>query len=233
MILHQLFLIGFHLHYEDEIGNREMITVLKKFIGDITLDSFTIRGNSFRKLDFNNNILTQPDQITEFNNQEIDEVSLMIKEMENILLPSTRRIILSMDDMVEYALKILLKIHYNEHNQLFTSVMESVNEISEPLEGDKEKQGVLPPLKARQKELIENIKDKMAEIGNLEERKKKDRNRMNLDVQINIKKQELNKYDDELFQITREEENILLRKLKLCEFLIKYCKLPVNSNILL
>ena len=41
---------------------------------------------------------------------------------------------------------------------------------------------------------------------------------------------ELNILDEELYQLTQEERNILVRKLKLCEFLIKYCRVPVNGK---
>jgi hypothetical protein len=231
MILHQLFLIGFHLSYEDEIGNREMISVLKKFICDLTLENETIMSDSSqKKLDFNNNMQSQPDNINELNNQEIDDEKMLIKNMENILLPNNRRIILSMDDMLEYALKILLKIHYNQNNQLFTSIMESVNEINEPLEVDKEKNN-LSVLKGRQKDLIERIKEKMASIGALDDKKKKDgKNRVDIERKLQKEQTDLNQLDDELYQVTQEERNILVRKLKLCEFLIKYCRVPVNGK---
>jgi hypothetical protein len=228
MILHQLFLIGFHLSYSEEIGNQEMIKFMRKFISDLELETFTIQDYSFRRLDFTSNVHSQPDEIAEYNNEELSPENMLQKNLENILLPPTRKMILSLEDLVEHALKILLKIHYNEHSQLFTSIMEVVDEISEPLQVGENQSG-LSELKFKQKEIVEQIKEKLAIIGNLENSlKNSGKSRIEIEKKIKRERDTLELLDDKLFSLTKDEKNILMRKLKLCEFLIKYCKLPVS-----
>lgn len=228
MILHQLFLIGFHLTYTEEIGNQEMIKFMRKFISDLELETYTLQDYSFRKLDFNGNVQSPPDEIAEYNNEELSPENMLQKNLENILLPPTRKMILSLEDLVELALKILLKIHYNEHSQLFTSIMEIVDEISEPLQIGEHPSG-LSELKFKQRDMVEQIKEKLAMIGNLENSlKNSGKSRIEIEKKIKRVKDEMEALDDKLFSLTKDEKNILMRKLKLCEFLIKYCKLPVS-----
>lgn len=212
MILHQLFLIATYLSYDDEIGNREMINVLRSFLLDTNLDKKSLADSIFRKIDFGS--------IGENYEEEINENRLLLNNMENNLLPHSRRIILSMEDLLDHALKILFKIHYNINNQFFLFIMDLVNELKEIHESAKYSERI--------SEMIIKIKECIAETTQLEEKKKKDKNRLEIERLIIDKQKKLDDYDEELISITREEKNIIKRELRLCEFLIKYTKLPVN-----
>jgi hypothetical protein len=213
MILHQLFLIATYLSYDDEIGNREMINILRTYLLDTNLDKKSLFDNIFRKIDFNNE--------TDNYEEELNEEKMLLNNMENNLLPHSRRIILSMEDLIDHALKILFKIHYNVNSQFFLFIMEIINELKEQQDSSR--------FADRIKELINSIKEIIAETNQLEEKKKKDnKNRLDVEKQILDKQRKLDEYDDNLMSITKEEKSIVLRELKLCEFLIKYSKLPVN-----
>lgn len=230
LILHQLFLIGLRLVYEDEIGNREMSSFIKLFVSDIDLHRVKLTDLSFRKLHFENlnTMYTQPEELNENDNQAYTEQLLIKNSVENMLLPYSRRIVLNMEDLVDYALKILLKINANQHTQLFTSIMELIQEINEPLESDPDSDN-LSTLKGEQRALIEKIKEKMAFIGELEQKKKRDKSsRIEIDRKLLKEQEEMEKLEDDLFSVSEKEKHILLKKLKLCEFLIKYCKVNVG-----
>lgn len=224
-ILHQLFLIALNLNYEDETGNREMLNFLKKFITDKDLESKMINDEAQRKLLFDTH--SQPDPIISKYDEEIEYRKNMENSLENVLLPTSRKIVMSLEDLLEYALKIFLKIHYNQPNQLFTTIMEPVNEMN-----DKETNSNISIhyIKTKQIELIERIKEKISLLESLEEKKKKEKNRIELDRKLLNEQKALENLDDDLFNLTREEQKLLARMLKLCEFLIKYCKLPSHSN---
>jgi hypothetical protein len=228
MILHQLILIGLYLPYNEEIGNQEMLKVLKKFIIDLDLDQYTMDTVSFRKINFGNNMHVQPDE--NYIQEELTGEELIKIQTENLLLPPTRKIIFSMDDLVETALKIVHKIFNNQPSQLFNEVMAYLNEMNEPLESDSNNKDSLAPLKAKQRDLVEEIKEKITIIASLEEKKKKAKDRLEIDRKINKEKKDLEELEENLYNQTNLEKNIIVRKLKMCDFLIKYSRQPSQSK---
>jgi hypothetical protein len=51
----------------------------------------------------------------------------MVTQVENMLLPPNRKIVESLDDLIDFALKVLLNIFENHHNQLFTCIMKVIS----------------------------------------------------------------------------------------------------------
>lgn len=225
-ILHQLFLIALHLNYEEEKGNYEILNFLRKFIIDKNLESKMVKDEAQKKLLFD--VHSDPDPLIAKYDEEMDIRKNLDNMLENILLPTSRKIVLSLEDLLEYALKIYLKIHYNQPNILFANIMEPVNEMND---SESTSDSSIYFIKNRQKELIEKIKEKVYTLETLEEKKKKEKNRMEIDRKLLNEQKALEALDDELFNLTRDERKILVRMSKLCEFLIKYCKLPSQSKI--
>jgi len=224
-ILHQLFLIALNMNYEDESANRDFITFLKKFIIDKDLESKLIIDETQKNLLFANH--SQPDEIVMKASEEIEWRKNLENSLENILLPYSRKIVISLEDLLEYALKIFLKIYNNQPTQLFSTIMEPVNEMNDR---ESNSSNSIYFIKARQKELIEKVKEKISLLENLEKDKKKEKNRLEIDRKYLNEQKILQNLDNELFEFTREENRMLIRMLKLCEFLIKYCKLPAQSK---
>lgn len=67
-------------------------------------------------------------------------------------------------------------------------------------------------------------------MDNLKEQKNEDkRRRLEFEKRIKAAQGEIDELDKDLFEIIRQEKQIYLRILKLCEFLIKYCKTSTNG----
>ncbi len=67
-------------------------------------------------------------------------------------------------------------------------------------------------------------------MDNLKEQRNDDkRRRLEFEKRIKAEQEEIDELDKELFEIIRQEKQIYLRILKLCEFLIKYCKTSTNG----
>jgi hypothetical protein len=67
-------------------------------------------------------------------------------------------------------------------------------------------------------------------VDNLKEQRNDDkRRRLEFEKRIKAEQEEIDELDKELFEIIRQEKQIYLRILKLCEFLIKYCKTSTNG----
>jgi len=67
-------------------------------------------------------------------------------------------------------------------------------------------------------------------VDNLKEQRNEDkRRRLEFEKRIKAEQEEIDELDKELFEIIRQEKQIYLRILKLCEFLIKYCKTSTNG----
>jgi hypothetical protein len=233
IILHQLFLIGIKLNYDDEVGNREMMSCMRNFVSDLTLNTKTIDEYYLNTLDLDrmNFKNTQPDEAKEQLHQPITEQQIIKNSVEKMLLPATRKFVHTFEDLLEYSLKIILKIHSNHHNQLFTTIMEIIHEIGEPLELDLENNLNISILKTNQKQIIDQIKEKISIIAELEVKKKKEgKNKMIIVKEILNEQNNLTRLDEELFEITEIEKNILIRQNKLFEFLIKYCKVNPQSK---
>ena len=47
----------------------------------------------------------------------------MITQVENMLLPPNRKLVETLEDLIDFALKILLNIFEKQHNQLFHCIM--------------------------------------------------------------------------------------------------------------
>jgi hypothetical protein len=54
----------------------------------------------------------------------------MVTQVENMLLPPNRKIVESLDDLIDFALKVLLNIFENHHNQLFTCIMKVISYLT-------------------------------------------------------------------------------------------------------
>lgn len=65
-----------------------------------------------------------------------------------------------------------------------------------------------------------------------EQRNEDKRRRLEFEKRIKAEQEEIDDLDKELFEIIRQEKQIYLRILKLCEFLIKYCKTSTNGILL-
>ena len=165
-----------------------------------------------RKIDFNNNFI----EYDEDNN----ESRLLMNNLENNYLPFSRRIIFSMEDLIDHALKILFKIYYNVTKEFYLFIMEIVYELKELYESNNIQDSI--------NKLISEIKDKVTEIQALDLKKNKDKNRIAIDNEIIKKQKDLDMLDDNLINLTKEEKTIINRILKLCEFILMNTKLPVN-----
>ena len=124
LIFHQLLLIAQNLNFNEENENREFCSFLKVFIADVNLDSkLAMKNNTMVNDEDDDN-----DNFNKFDNFEenIDNNDFVDKEMqlENLLLPQNRVKICSMEDLIDNALKLLLKLNYEQHNQFFISIME-------------------------------------------------------------------------------------------------------------
>ena len=135
-ILHQLLIVSQYIPYQDEIGNREFIQFIHSFISDISLVNKKITDFQFkRRIAFNQNIENdegdgeQPNYLDEFNEEKETEITV-----NNYLLNSNRKIICSMEDLVEYALNILKRIYRGKQNELFREVMQIVSELKDTVE---------------------------------------------------------------------------------------------------
>ena len=53
----------------------------------------------------------------------------MITQVENMLLPPNRKLVQTLEDLIDFALKILLNIFEKQHHQLFTSIMKVIKLI--------------------------------------------------------------------------------------------------------
>lgn len=247
-ILHQLFIISQHLTYEEEIGIREISNFLRKFLMDYNLEiknileqGFTrqlelfpaqnqdpqnehsINFNSNNNYDNNENFDLQQNYI----NNPISRSSLMEIQIENILLPPNRKIILSLDDLIEFALKILLKIHYKEQQKLSNLIMEIVSDLKELVsEGEGEEKSNDSDLKKKEKNIIKDIKEKLNEIENFKENlnKNKGKNALEITNRIYQIEMDLDRLDEELREVKFEEAAINSRILKLCLFVIRFCR---------
>lgn len=226
-ILHQLLLIAQFMPFQDELGNREMNEFIKQFISDLSLQTKKVKDFSFRRLSFNR-MDTKPDDFdNEFYNNSNKELSEEKKNemcLNNILLPLHRRIILSMEDLVELNLEILKLINNGKDNLLFLDIMGVINELKEHIDIDSENS-----LKNKQKDLLNQFKEKVSLIEALDEKKKSDRDKLQTQKDIIAARKELTVIDNELFEITQQEGRILYRIIKLCEFTVNHCHLPQSS----
>jgi len=224
-ILHQLFLISQYLIYDEEMGIREISNFLRKYLMDYNLETKNILEQGFsRQLElfpslphnsqnensqFSNN---QDYSETAYGNRDLQDLninnhisktSLMEIRLKNTLLSPNRKIILSLDDLIEFGLKILLKIHYKEQQKLSNFIMEIVSDLKEMVsegEGDAEDKANVSDLKKKEKNIIKEIKEKLNEMENIRENLNKKRQKNALDATNKIYKIEndLDKLDDEL-----------------------------------
>jgi len=254
-ILHQLFLISQHLTYDEEMGIREISNFLHKFLMDYNLETKNILEQGFsRQLElfpipsqdsqnsnsqFENKI-NNSDESSYRNrdmqdlqiNISISKTNLMEIKLENTLLSPNRKIVLSLDDLIEFGLKILLKIHFQEQQKLSNFIMEIVADLKELVsegEADSDDKTNISELKKKEKNIIKEIKEKLIEMENLKENLNRKRDKNALDVTNKIYKIEndLDQLDDQLRKVKFEESAINSRILKLCIFVIKFCR---NSN---
>ena len=103
--------------------------------------------------------------------------------------------------------------------------------MKESIDGSEEENN---SMKKKKTGILEKIKDKLSILQNLREQKNEDKKkRIEFDKKIKVEEEAIENLDRELLEVIREEKQIYLRIVKLCEFLIKYCKITVNGKSLL
>ena len=239
-ILHQLLIVSQYIPYQDEVGNREFIEFIHSFISDISLVNKKITDFQFkRKLSFDQ-------EKDEDDDIDIDKVNYLEeytedKETEitinNFLLNSNRKIICSMEDLVEYALNILKRIYRGKQNELFREIMSIVSELKDTVE-DRPNEGAsqniqsqnseYKTIKQKESELLEKTKEKFNVIEQIEDDIKRGKgNRIELQMQLNNENKLLEEMDNQMQLLTKMEESTLYRINILCKFVINNCnKLP-------
>ena len=243
-ILHQLLIVAQYIPYQDEVGNREFIEFIHRFISDISLVNKKITDFQFkRRITFNQNIENeegdgeQPNYLDEFNEEKETEITI-----NNYLLNSNRKIICSMEDLVEYALNILKRIYRGKQNELFREVMQIVSELKDTVEDrpndvissqniqqiQTQNNTEYKTIKQQENELLEKTKEKISIIEQIEDDIKRGKgNRIELQMQLNNENKLLEEYDNQMLILTKQEESTLYRMNILCKFVINNCnKLP-------
>lgn len=223
-ILHQLLLIGTHLPFQDEIGNREVLEFIHKFICDTTLPTKKVNDCTFRRQMFKRMDSKPEDTYNDYTSDtQLTEEKRIELYLNNCLLPSHRRIILSMEDLVEHCLSLMKLIYTGKDNLLFTSIMEVVGELREYVDID-----VDNSLKQQQKVLLEKFKEKITLVESLQDRlsSAKGEKRLECQAQLNSETKELNYLDKQLYDVTQKEGHILYRVITLCKYAVNHCKLP-------
>ena len=251
-ILHQLLIISQYIPYQDEVGNKEFLDFIHTFISDISLVNKKITDFQFkRKITFNQNTdgddcdAEQINYLDEFNEEKETEITV-----NNYLLNSTRKIICSMEDLVEYALNILKRIYRGKQNELFREIMQIVSELKDSVEDrpnevnpsqntqqiqTQNNSTEYKSLKQKENELLEKTKEKLNVIDQIEDDIKRGKgNRIELQMQLNNENKLLEELDNQMQVLTKQEESTLYRMNILCKFVINNCnKLPFAqfSNI--
>ena len=243
-ILHQLLIVSQYITYQDEVGNREFIDFIHTFISDISLVNKKITDFQFkRKIAFNQNIENdegegeQNNYLDEFNEEKETEIIV-----NNYLLNNNRKIICSMEDLVEYALNILKRIYRGKQNELFREIMQIVSELKDSVEDRQQEMNPsqntqqIPTqnnpeyktIKQQENELLEKTKEKLNVIEQIEDDIKRGKgNRIELQMQLNNENKLLEDLDNQMIVLTKQEESTLYRMNILCKFVINNCnKLP-------
>ena len=239
-ILHQLLIVSQYIPYQDEVGNREFIEFIHSFISDISLVNKKITDFQFkRKLSFNQEKeddddidLEKLNFLDEYTEDKETEITI-----NNFLLNGNRKIICSMEDLVEYALNILKRIYRGKQNELFREIMSIVSELKDTVE-DHSNEGVsqnaqsqsseYKTIKQKESELLEKTKEKFNIIEQIEDDIKRGKgNRIELQMQLNNENKLLEEMDNQMQTLTKMEESTLYRINILCKFVINNCnKLP-------
>jgi len=243
-ILHQLLIVSQYIAYQDEVGNREFIEFIHTFISDISLVNKKITDFQFkRKIAFNQNLDNNDDDgeqnnyLDEFNEEKETEIIV-----NNYLLNSNRKIICSMEDLVEYALNILKRIYRGKQNELFREIMQIVSELKDTVEDrpnevnpsqntqqiNTQNNLEYKTIKQKENELLEKTKEKLNVIEQIEDDIKRGKgNRIDLQMQLNNENKLLEDLDNQMQILTKQEESTLYRMNILCKFVINNCnKLP-------
>lgn len=255
-ILHQLFLISQYLQYDEEMGIREISNFLRKFLIDYNLETKNILEQGFsRQIELfpslSQNLENENSQFSyeqpSYGNRDLQDMdinnhlsrtNLMEIKLENTLLAPNRKIILSLDDLIEFGLKILLKIYYKEQQKLSNFIMEIVADLKEMVsegEGEGEEKANVSELKKKEKNVIKEIKEKLCEMDNLKENlnNKKEKNALEATNKIYKLENDLDRLDEELRHVKFEESAINARILKLCVFVIKFCRNSHQCNFII
>ena len=240
-ILHQLLIVSQYIPYQDELGNKEFLSFIHSFISDISLVNKKITDFQFkRKLSFNQGQeedddidLEKINYLEEYTEDKETEITV-----NNYLLNSNRKIICSMEDLVEYALNILKRIYRGKQNELFREIMSIVSELKDTVEDRPNEGGVsqniqsqsseYKTIKQKENELLEKTKEKFNVIEQIEDDIKRGKgNRIDLQMQLNNENKLLEEMDNQMQILTKMEESTLYRINILCKFVINNCnKLP-------
>ncbi|MCQ2818450.1 MAG: hypothetical protein MJ252_14375 [archaeon] len=233
-IIHQLFLIAQHMPLQDEVGNREIMNFARKFIKDTSLHAKKITDFASRRLNFNPNPEDLGDKIdkdrdedfdhlnndpSEFNTQTINDIAI-----NNMLLPMNRKVIFSMDDLMDFCLQIVKIIYNGKDNLLFSDIMEIVNELKDTVDCE----GVPDTIKKRQNKIIQDLEDKIGKIDTIKEQLNGNNlppeERQKLQKEYDDECEARSALDEQLLNLTDDEESILLRITTLCKFVVSSCK---------
>ena len=88
-------------------------------------------------------------------------------------------------------------------------------------------------MKSRKTSILDRIKDKLSVVQALNDQKNDDKKkRLEFEKKIKVEETFIDDLDKELLEVIREEKQVYLRILKLCEFLIKYSKISSNGMII-
>lgn len=113
-----------------------MQNVILQLLNDVHLDRKSLRPR-FSSNKINKNGFSEIKDIKVEEDQDVEELDIckikirylahyMITQLENLLLPPNRRLVETLEDLIDFSLKILLNIFENNHNQLFTCIMKVI-----------------------------------------------------------------------------------------------------------
>lgn len=257
LVVHQLLIIADLCgNFSNDSNNKYLLEILRAMLIDLKLDEKNINQlrsqinppveNSSKKRD----ILSQASESNEEflgNKLFFDQNGKLDLELvfENCLLPNNRKMIFSMVDLLDNILSLLLRIYGSgsfEFLKSMTTIMSELNESLEPLDDENANAGMINPnatmnvsmFKQKQNELIGRIKEKLAEIKDLENLKQKRKgNKADIEKRIINETKFIVDWDKEIEDLKKEENSTNLRILKIAEFLIKNCKMKYQRMYLL
>lgn len=264
LILQQIFLLlDICGNFTIDNGNRNLMNVLNKLVLDLSLNKQTVKKvasqysqkqfelkNRIKKvlpgMEFKNLTKNENDELADETNKEEDKLTLS-EQLDNCLLPPNRKIIVTLEDLLENALTVLHKIYgigSIEFLRSLTSVMYELNDNLAPQAEELNPDGNantsirnnanISIYKSKQIEIIAKIKEKLEEIRELENLKqRKNKNRQEIEEKIENETKYILTLDKEVENLKDEEKNTSIRILKIAEFILKNLKMSVQRKLLI
>ena len=200
-IIHQLILIvqtGYT--FTDNSGNKVLNDLLKSMLIDLDLDQINLKDLNRMKLNFF--------KFTE-KKAEDDNINI-INYVENTILPLNRRVISSVEDLLNDFLLLMYKSSNKTDLAFFQNICAILSDISDDIYQDNEDEHDISVITARKKELKELIMNKTNEIGNLEVLLQNNKgNKLKLQQQIKDEAMKKSKIENELETIMNDERLII------------------------